>query len=376
MGMSKVATPRRITVGERGAEKKSKTDKPSQDCPDIVRIAVNGWTYRDCYTDNTSDVRDMLMEAFDSWPCGMAKFTVTPGGFIQTPIPEDCLGSSGWDSNASDFEALKPVAYGVVDKVLSKALLKKAKKCTQFLSLGVDLSNYKDYRGERKIDIHAELVAIVDVRSENVLPKDVHWTGKSYPVAWQEHKLVHAPLESHKFIFGGEKVLVLGCHDLNMFSNRSYKMQKLGGRRQRITDRMRKMARGFNPTVVLHHPHTTYSPRIWQTAWAGIREHVPTANTGASGIAFCGKKNEEKYWNCFQTLAKTLAATKFGKVCDLEVSGYECENEKGWLKWAERIVSEARRKGRVGNLKHLIRLFEGNDAVEEVRMLKEQDEGF
>ena len=333
--MSKVATSRRTTAGERGTGKKSKTGKPSQDCPDIVRIAVNGWTYRDCHTDNASDAHDMLVEAFGSWPYKMAKFTVTPGGFIQARLSKDCPESSGWDSKASDFEALKPVAYSIVDKVLTRALLSKAKKRTQFLSLGVDLSSYKDYRGKPKIDIHAELVAIVDVRSKNVRPENVYWTGKSYPVAWQEHKLVHAPLESHKFIFGGEKVLVLGCHDLNMFSNRSYKKQKRGGKRRHITNRMRKMALSFSPTVVLHHPHTTYSPRIWQTAWAGVREHVPTANTGASGIAFCGKKNQEKCWNCFQTLDKTLDATKFGKVCNLEVDGYECDNEKRWRKWAK-----------------------------------------
>ena len=334
--MSEMATPQGTTAGKRRASKQSKTIKPSQDCPDIVRIAVNGWTYCDCDTDNNAAAaRSMLAEAFDSWPCGVAKYTVTPGGFIQAPLPEDYLKSSGWNSKPSAFEALKPVAYSVVERVLTKALLSKAKKRTQFLSLGIDLSSYKDYRGQQKIDIHAEIVAIVDVHSGNIRPENVHWTGKSYPVAWQEHKLIHAPLNSHKFIFNGEKVLVLGCHDLNMFSNRSYAVQVPSGNKRRITKKMRKMALNFNPTVVLHHPHTTYSRRIWQTGWSGVKEHLPNTKTWASGIAFCGKKDNEKYWNCFQTLDETLAATKFGKVCDLEIDGYECENERKWQEWAK-----------------------------------------
>lgn len=39
-------------------------------------------------------------------------------------------------------------------------------------------------------------------------------------------------------------------------------------------------------------------------------------------------------------------------------------------------VSPARRKERVQVLNRLIGLFEGHDAEEEIRRLKEQDEGF
>lgn len=239
--------------------------------------------------------------------------------------------SPGWGSQASDFEVLtKYFAYGIVDEVLTEALLNKIQKRTQFLSLGIDIIDIFS-------DIHAELVALVDVRSKNVRPENVHWTGKSYPMPLQEHKLIHAPLESHKCICNGERILVLGCHDLNMFSERSYKSQKLGSNKRRITDEMRKITHSFNPTVVLHHPHTTYSPNIWRVPWAGVKKHLPNASTWASGIAFCGKKEQaEQKWNCSQTLDKTLSATKFGNVCDLKVDGHECEIEQKWLDWAKR----------------------------------------
>lgn len=39
-------------------------------------------------------------------------------------------------------------------------------------------------------------------------------------------------------------------------------------------------------------------------------------------------------------------------------------------------LSDARCRERVRHLEHLFELFEGNDAVKEIRMLKEQNEGF
>ena len=57
-----------------------------------------------------------------------------------------------------------------------------------------------------------------------------------------------------------------------MFSARSKENQKAGSERQRRSERMRSLARSFRPTIILHHPHSTDSPRIWSTAWSGARE--------------------------------------------------------------------------------------------------------
>ena len=158
-----------------------------------------------------------------------------------------------------------------------------------FLTLGVDLN---DRSGQRKMDrqargTHAELVAIVDVERG----EPAQWTGKSYPVSWQERTLVQeADLKSHLFRCGDERVLVLGCHDLNMFSERSKAKLEAGSDRQRRSERMRRLAKSFSPTMILHHAHSTDSPRIWRTPWSGARELLPrirrARHVWASGIAY------------------------------------------------------------------------------------------
>ena len=35
---------------------------------------------------------------------------------------------------------------------------------------------------------------------------------------------------------------------------------------------MRDLTSDFEPTIILHHAHSTDSPRIWATAWSGARE--------------------------------------------------------------------------------------------------------
>ena len=175
-----------------------------------------------------------------------------------------------------------------MDEVLTPRVLDAARGRADFLTLGVDLN---DRSGKRKMDrksrgTHAELVAIVDVERG----EPVWWTGKSYPVSWQERSLVQeADLESHLFHYRSERVLVLGCHDLNMFSERARSAMKSGSHRHVRSKRMRKLTRDFRPTMILHHPHSTDSPRIWLTAWSGARAFLPRGSGGehvwASGIA-------------------------------------------------------------------------------------------
>ena len=161
-----------------------------------------------------------------------------------------------------------------MDEVLTPQVLDAARGGTDFLTLGVDLN---DKSGKRKMDRkargpHAELVAIVDVKRG----EKVRWTGKSYPVRWQERSLVQeAELSSHLFRCGAERVLVLGCHHLNMFNKRAKSKMSPGSHRHRRSEEMKALAREFSPTMILHHPHSTDSPRIWSTAWSGAREFLP-----------------------------------------------------------------------------------------------------
>ena len=256
----------------------------------IVRIVVDGCPSLRSKETNFARARRMLLRAFadNRWP-GSAMFAVTPGGFVKAPFPDDWGGRRGWNSRAEDFSALVPEARKAVDEVLTPQVLDAARGRADFLTLGVDLN---DRSGKRKKDrgareTHAELVAIVDVERG----KPVRWTGKSYPVLWQERELVQqVDLESHQFCCGTERVLILGCHDLNMFSRRAEANMKAGSDRHKRSKRMRKLAGEFGPTMILHHPHLTDSPRIWSTPWSGARELLSRKSGGrhvwASSVAY------------------------------------------------------------------------------------------
>lgn len=221
----------------------------------VVRIVVKGCPSRKSEPTNFMRARNMLLRAFEDnrWP-GHAMFTVTPGGFIKAPFPKGCNGVPGWDSRPEDFRSLVPHARNALDEVLTPQVLDAARGRTDFLTLGVDLN---DASGKRKMDrkargTHAELVAIVDVERGEA----VQWTGKSWPVAWQERTLVQeTDLNSHLFRCGAERILVLGCHDLNMFSERARSRMLPGTDRHRRSKMMKKLVKEFDPTMSLHHPH-------------------------------------------------------------------------------------------------------------------------
>jgi hypothetical protein len=129
-------------------------------------------------------------------------------------------------------------------------------------------------------------------------------------VPWQEGSLVQVTqLDTHLQHLAGERVLVLGCHDLNMFSPRGKATQRRGGPRSERCAAMRNLARDFRPTVVLHHPHQTDSPNTWRGAWAGLRAALPTVEAWASGITY-----RHDGGKCRASLAKVLKATQGGSV--------------------------------------------------------------
>ena len=284
----------------------AKTDVP------VVRIVVDGCPAPKSIKTNVPQARGMLLRAFESnrWP-GEAMFAITPGGFIVAPFPTPWAGGFGWASYTDDFEVLVKHAGIVVRDVLTPKVLDAARGRTQFLTLGVDLN---DGSGKLKMDQtsrgpHAELVAIVDVEKGAV----VQWTGKSYPTSWQEGTLVQeVNLDSHLLDCGTERVLVLGCHDLNMFSGRAWANMTAGSRRHTRSKDMRDLTTEFEPTIILHHPHSTDSPRTWRTAWSGAREFLPESahprHVWASGIAYYRPRKASR-----GTLRDVLRTTKCGE---------------------------------------------------------------
>ena len=257
----------------------------------VVRVVVNGWTWVRDEADNATRAKRMLLEALkaDGWPQKQADITIAPGGSIRIPFPRTYDregGARGWGSDA-DFARLIPVALRAVERVIgTDKVMARLRHRTRLLTLGIDLNSTKLKGGP---ETHAEMVAVIDTETGAV----IRWTGKSYPAGpVQERTLVHAPLESHLLKFGETPMLILGCHDLNLFSQRARANQLAGSIRRRRCDAMRRLAKEFKPVSVLQHPHTTDSPMIWSTAWSGVRQHLSTAQTLASAIAYCcGGKN-------------------------------------------------------------------------------------
>ncbi len=240
---------------------------------EIVRIASKGRT-----PDAPSAAQRMLLDAFErSWPSGVsAKFALTPGGFVHARWPAAADLPTGWNSRAKDFGVLTKAAETVLARVVTDRVLKAAASKTHVLTIGIDLMGGPG-------DVHAELVAVYDVSTGRI----VRWTGKSYPTSNQENTLLHVvDLDTHLLEVAGERVLVLGCHDLNMFSPRGRANQSPTGLRRLRCDAMKARVEKFRPTVVLQHPHSTDTPNIWRLPWLTLAKEVPSVRTWASGIAY------------------------------------------------------------------------------------------
>jgi hypothetical protein len=236
----------------------------------IVRVVVQGEP-----ASSPRAAGEMLLEAFENWPAsGRAKFTITPGGFVVGDFPSRWSGRLAWDSSSDDLDALVRVARPLVDACVTKKVLGAARARTRVLTIGVDLMSDAE---------HAELVAVIDCDSGEI----VRWTGKSYPTGNQEALLVQvSDVSTHLLEIADEKVLVLGCHDLNMFSARARANQSPNGVRRRRCDEMAKATARFKPTIVLQHPHSTDTPNIWRMPWACLTREYPSVRTYASGIGY------------------------------------------------------------------------------------------
>ena len=297
----------------------------------IVRVVVDGWTWRSDQHDNVDDAKRMLLEALTSraWPTDQAKFIVTPGGFVRIPFQFGDI-QGGWGSERH-FDLLKVPGADAVKRLLTKKVLRYLGDRAKFLTIGIDLNNTDE---KFSIKTHAELVALVNVESGKI-----HWTGKSYPTTGandQSKTLVQAPLQSHCFAHGRDRVLVLGCHDLHMFSGRGRRSAIGRTHKECRSAAMLELAQEFKPRIVLHHPHTTYSPNVWQGAWGGLRKRLTTVESWASGIAFCGNPECPRKWKGHQTIGRTCKDTRSADVVDVTVTRFQCHVETKWKRWARR----------------------------------------
>ncbi len=237
----------------------------------IGRVVVRGQT-----ADPVVGETLLLDVLRNKWPEGTRlKFLITPGGFVVAPFPAKWHGGVSWNSRPVDLDALRVHAERVLSRTVTDRVLRAAEGKIKVLTVGIDL--WDDDHSE-----HGELVAVCELATRRV-----SWTGKSYPTVDQERSLVQVvDLSTHLLPLANERVLVLGCHDLNMFSPRGWANQSPRGVRRRRCVDMRQLAQTFNPTIVLQHPHSTDTPNIWRNPWAELLRELPGVKSWASGIGY------------------------------------------------------------------------------------------
>lgn len=228
------------------------------------------------------------------------KYIITPGGFTRVREPVRWDAPTGWRSRREDFGRLTAFAEPTVRRIMSKRNRERAVRIgARLITIGIDVFGRND-------DKHplAELIAAYDLDTETVL----RWTGKSYPTASQERTLFQVTdLRSHILSHDRWRILLLGCHDLNMFSPRSAANRRPGSDRSKRCEAMERVVRRFCPRIVLHHPHATDSPNIWFQGWIGMQRLG--VREWASGVA----RYNEDGGECRAGMDDILRATRSSK---------------------------------------------------------------
>jgi len=232
------------------------------------------------------------------------EFVVLPGGFLSfSDYPPKLLTLDNIQTlekkyTATFFDWAIQASDQFFTELFGKSL-PKIKSVADFITFGVDISHPSN-------KIHIELVGIFDVK-ENMY----RMTGKFYPVESQKNTLIKIlDLKTHLDTLNKQKIVILGCHDLNAYNPRG-QAKALPDTYKKITsEKFRKMCKQFKPDIVLQHPHTTDTPNIWNLAWKTLEKELPSVKHYASGICYY---NEPKPRG---SLEKVLEKTKKGDVVD------------------------------------------------------------
>jgi hypothetical protein len=271
----------------------------------IARLIVTGKDYDEHGNPFISRLI-VLIEQFVSKYHGKQQFEflVTPGGFLTFIFPPNIRhGISISYAEKHLITSLQQEADRTINsffKGLSTDIIVNLKKIADYLTIGIDGKNPINKQ-------HIELVAVYDLKQGLV----VRWTGKFYPTGQQKKDLIKInDLNNHFINLNEQNVLILGCHDLNVFSPRGQATASPDGWKKRTADRFKKLCKEFNPNIILQHPHSTDSPNIWNAAWLELERELPNVKHFASGINYSNKNGVRS------TLDSVLRKTKKGDVID------------------------------------------------------------
>jgi hypothetical protein len=265
--------------------------------PAVVRI-VHAFQASD---DRNREAKPIIDDVLKTWPERLkTRYLITAAGFLSFQWPTGVFPADPARPSKNEIRLLGDAAVGECRKLLTPLLRKRLAKVADYVSIGAD--SKRDDDKSRTV----ELVLLFDLHS----PRS--WiTGKSYPTGAQENRLVRLnDLSRHHLTVGRDKILLLVCHDLNMFSRRALKTCSTHGWRRKVIDEMREAAHDFAPTVVLQHPHYTHSPHSWSTALGGLNDLLPNVVFASAG-RWCqpNKATRRPLQNCLRATARGAVAT-------------------------------------------------------------------
>ncbi len=243
-------------------------------------------------------------------------YLITPGGFwSDCPLPMDLyeykLEEIENDNKFFDI-VVKPLVQEYVNEDFSEIFYKsKLKKVAKYISFGFDLFTSDDDDNCIEKLYRLELVLLYDLINKRL----VNITGKFYPTNKEQNKVIKLKDFDMKFLqIGDDKILILGCHDLNVFNPWGQANLRKGSDKYKISQEFYKRFEREKPSIILHHPHTTDTPNIWRLAWTTIRKEYPFVEHFASGILHANELGVAR-----GELDKVLEVTKKGAVLDIIV---------------------------------------------------------
>jgi hypothetical protein len=274
--------------------------------PTLARIVISGDWEGDI---NTS--KNILHKICDKWPeSKKVDCLITCGAFLSFdwPLSIADVGNNKYP-NEKALDLLTTLALKHCELLIDEELRKKLISHTDYITIGID--SYKDKISLSNVSIrqlHVELVALLDLKTNKYF-----LTGKSYPTVGQENGLVRfQDLLTHFVDLPIGKVLILGCHDLNVFSPRGKVTTKKEWRKQ-IRENFYDIIQKEKPTTILHHPHTTDSSKIWTPSWNELMKLAPNIERYISAGRYYNKNRTRSDIN------DVLSKTKLGNTIDFIV---------------------------------------------------------
>jgi hypothetical protein len=236
----------------------------------------------------------------------------TCGAFLRFDWPQELPPRGNRNPDAGEIAVLIAAAERAVWSVLTDEVVNQLKSCCDYLTLGVDTKKDKISTTHNIVSQpHAELVVLVDLHKSCT-----HWTGKFYPTSQQEPSIIRFPdLQSHFVSLDRDPVMILGCHDLSVYSPRG--QAKATGWRRELSAEFRDLAKQRRPTVVLHHPHTTIKCRTWRQQWQRLEHELPFVKEYLGTGAYSYR---DEGWNKRNQLEQVLDSTQRGDILTVLVT--------------------------------------------------------